>query len=123
MNEQGLQVPPQFVGVLEERNRIWEHYDSAHRNAAEFDTLARKVPNTGPSDEIALLTPEGIPPDEVRATITGLQKGLGQVSEEETRIKQLQEEIQRIRSNAQMMLVMIGLAIIVALGFAFTVIF
>lgn len=117
MNEQDLQVPSQFVGVVEERHRLWEHYDQAKHNAAKFDTLARKVPSNGPIDHIALLTTDGSPPDEVRVVITSLQNDLAKVSREEAQIKQLQEEIQRIRNHAQSMLILISLSLIAIIAF------
>jgi hypothetical protein len=111
-----IQIPDEVQHILDERTKIWHEMDAAVGRADQLNQVAQAIGGmTGQVEEVPAPLTDGDDPrqeiERVLSVVAGHQKDLGAVEKE---LSATREEIQRIKSHAQTMtMLLIGGGVVV----------
>lgn len=95
----GLQILPDLIPFVHERNQIWGQFGASTDLAKQLDQFARSVPSGAPQGSLRPLTRQNVLPTELAAALTELERRLASIQEIEKSIEDCQREISDIDSK------------------------
>jgi len=115
MADSGVVIPNDLIRVVDTHNNLWDQYDTSAAQASKLSELANTFPGHGSAPPFAPLTPENTPASELTASLAFVQHELENVSKMNAAIDERREQIRKIKSQAQLIVIGIVLLIIVVL--------
>ena len=118
MSQSNIQVPTEFVKLVDERVRLRASYSNARNDVNQLNQLASQVPMNAATQPLALANPDATPPQQVATVLPLLQQELAKIQQVEGSIREqylVIEEIKRKDKNLMITLISVGVAVALVL--------
>lgn len=116
MTGSGVVLTSDLDRAIGERSEIWAAYDEALGHGAELEKLEPQIKFDGAVAAFAALTPGRVAPDELAVALQQLQAELSRIARAEADIQAAQQEIEKIRRQ-RFIMVVIGIIAVVIVAF------
>ncbi len=115
MQQSAITIPPEYVQLIEERKRIRVASLESRQQADMLEQLADRISAPETSEDLAPLTSQATPPQEVAAALLKLEEELAHIKQTEAHIQQHQTSIEKIKQRAIILMVaLIGCGVALA---------
>ena len=97
MSDSNIIIPPEFIELIDERERIQQEYQESDKLTAKLDELSHQVPNSSitPIPPQQPLTREQTPRAELALVLRLLEESLAYITRIEEQIRRITGEIQQ----------------------------